>query len=118
MLFDFQLVGHGVSPDLIEQFKVDSKEFFELPMDQKMKFWQTPDDIEGFGQTFVASEERKLSWAADKFALTILPLQLRRPHLLPLLPLPFRYNTLSELFCVFLVFIFGHLLQITVDVAM
>lgn len=86
----FQLVSHGVSHELIERFKLESKAFFELPMEEKKKYWQTPDDPEGFGQRFVvASEDQKLNWYYA-FSLTVLPLQLRRPHLLPLLPLPFR----------------------------
>ncbi|KAJ7978982.1 2-oxoglutarate (2OG) and Fe(II)-dependent oxygenase superfamily protein [Quillaja saponaria] len=45
-------------------------------------------DVEGFGQTFVVSEEQKLDWA-DMFYLITLLDHMRKPHLFPQLPLPF-----------------------------
>ncbi|KAJ0081390.1 hypothetical protein Patl1_10281 [Pistacia atlantica] len=51
--------------------------------------WKKAGDVEGFGQAFVMSEEQKLDWA-DMFFLTSLPFHLRKPHLIPKLPLPFR----------------------------
>ncbi|KAF3956511.1 hypothetical protein CMV_018366 [Castanea mollissima] len=52
-------------------------------------FSQQTGDIEGFGQVFVVSEEQKLDWA-DLFYMITLPVHLRKPHLFPKLPLPFR----------------------------
>ncbi|MED6147360.1 hypothetical protein PIB30_043418 [Stylosanthes scabra] len=47
----FQLVNHGVSTSLVENVKSGAKQFFDLPMDEKNKFWQTillqDDDVEG-----------------------------------------------------------------------
>ncbi|KAM1655708.1 hypothetical protein ACFX1Q_008560 [Malus domestica] len=85
----FQLVNHGVSSSLLEKMKTETQEFFNLPMEEKKIFSQQPGDIEGFGQSFVVSEDQKLDWA-DTFVLTTLPVQLRKPHLLPKLPSPFR----------------------------
>ncbi|KAH9627367.1 hypothetical protein KSS87_001206 [Heliosperma pusillum] len=85
----FQVTNHGVDSSLVEKFKVDTQAFFNLPLEEKKKYWQSPSDVEGFGQIFVMSEEQKLDWA-DVFFLTTLPVHQRRPHLLPLLPLPFR----------------------------
>ncbi|KAM0998066.1 hypothetical protein ACFX2C_007883 [Malus domestica] len=85
----FQLVNHGVSSSLLEKMKTETQEFFNLPMEEKKNFSQQPGDIEGFGQSFVVSEEQKLDWA-DTFFLTTLPVQLRKPRLLPKLPSPFR----------------------------
>ncbi|KAI7746517.1 hypothetical protein M8C21_026255, partial [Ambrosia artemisiifolia] len=51
--------------------------------------WMQSDDVEGFGQAFVVSNEQKLNWA-DIFFLTTLPHHSRKPHLFPNLPLPFR----------------------------
>ncbi|KAI8525753.1 hypothetical protein RHMOL_Rhmol13G0254600 [Rhododendron molle] len=85
----FQLINHGVSSALLEKAKMEINEFFNLPMEEKKKFWQDSKDYEGFGQAFVFSEEQKLDWA-DMFALTTLPTHLRKPHLFPKLPLPFR----------------------------
>ncbi|GMP72006.1 hypothetical protein CsSME_00030204 [Camellia sinensis var. sinensis] len=76
---------------------METQEFFNLPMEEKKKFWQDPGDVEGFGQAFVVSEEQKLDWA-DLFFLTTLPTHLRKPNLFPMLPLPFRSGaTYSEI---------------------
>lgn len=85
----FQLINHGVSNSLIEKMKVEIPNFFNLPMEEKKKYWQQPGDIQGFGQAFVVSEEQKLDWA-DMFAMYTLPTYLRKPHLFPKLPVHFR----------------------------
>ncbi|BFG28935.1 hypothetical protein CerSpe_152090 [Prunus speciosa] len=90
----FQLVNHGVSSSLMEKIKTEVQDFFNLPMEDKKKLWQTPGDVEGFGQAFVVSEDQKLDWA-DMFFMTTLPVQIRRPHLFPNLPSPFR-ETLED----------------------
>lgn len=85
----FQLINHGVSSSLVEKFKLETQEFLNLPMQEKKKYWQTPTDLEGFGQAFVVSDEQKLDWG-DMFYFTTLPKHLRKPHLFPKLPLPYR----------------------------
>ncbi|OMO92622.1 Oxoglutarate/iron-dependent dioxygenase [Corchorus olitorius] len=85
----FQLINHGVSLSLVEKLKTEIQDFFNLPMEEKKKYWQTPGEVEGFGQAFVVSEEQKLDWA-DMFFLATLPPHSRKPHLFPNLPLPFR----------------------------
>ncbi|KAJ4830628.1 Protein srg1 [Turnera subulata] len=87
----FQLVNHGVSSALMEKVKKSVQDFFNLPMEEKQKFWQRPGEVEGFGQAFVVSEEQKLDWG-DIFFLTTYPVHERKPHLFPKLPLPFREN--------------------------
>ncbi|MBA0661539.1 hypothetical protein Goklo_005820, partial [Gossypium klotzschianum] len=64
---------------------MEVQEFFKLPMEEKKKLWQKPDEIEGFGQAFVVSEEQKLNWG-DMFYMITLPTYLRKPHLFPNLP--------------------------------
>ncbi|KAA3476843.1 protein SRG1-like [Gossypium australe] len=85
----FQLINHGVSPSLVEKMKMETQEFFNLPMEEKKKVWQKPDEVEGYGQAFVVSEEQKLNWG-DMFFMITLPTYLRKPHLFPSLPLTFR----------------------------
>ncbi|GJT46467.1 SRG1-like protein [Tanacetum coccineum] len=85
----FQMINHGVSCSLIEKVKEEIQEFFDLPMAEKNKFLQEAGDLEGFGQAYVFSEEQKLDWA-DMFYVVTLPHYLRKPHLLPKLPLPLR----------------------------
>ncbi|KAF8031941.1 hypothetical protein BT93_D0989 [Corymbia citriodora subsp. variegata] len=84
-----QLINHGVSYSLVEEVKSEIQEFFKLPMEEKRKFWQEEGDLEGFGQAFVVSEEQKLDWA-DLLSMVSLPRHLRKPHLFPMLPSPFR----------------------------
>ncbi|KAI6705621.1 hypothetical protein NL676_008583 [Syzygium grande] len=71
----FQLINHEVSPKLLEKVKKGIEELFNMPMEEKKKFWQRDD--------------QKLDWA-DLFYLSTLPASLRKPHLFPKLPLPFR----------------------------
>ncbi|KAF7848610.1 hypothetical protein BT93_L1802 [Corymbia citriodora subsp. variegata] len=85
----FQLINHGVSCSLVEEVKLEIEEFFKLPMEEKRTFWQEEGDVEGFGQSFVVSEEQKLDWA-DRFYMVSLPRHLRKPRLFPMLPSPFR----------------------------
>ena len=76
---------------MVEKVKVEIQEFFKLPMEEKSKYWQLAGELEGYGQAFVVSEEQKLDWA-DMFHFITLPTHLRKPHLLPNLPLPLRFN--------------------------
>ncbi|WOG86151.1 hypothetical protein DCAR_0205352 [Daucus carota subsp. sativus] len=85
----FQLINHGVSDSLLEKVKTEVVEFFKLPLEEKRKFGQLDGDIEGYGQSFVVSEEQKLDWA-DMIYMITLPTDLRKPHLLPQLPHSFR----------------------------
>ena len=89
-----QLINHGVSISLVEKVKVGIQELFNLPMEEKKKLWQLPGDLEGFGQAFVVSEEQKLDWG-DMFYMVTRPIHLRKPHLFPKIPLPFKYLSLS-----------------------
>ncbi|GMN43403.1 hypothetical protein TIFTF001_012608 [Ficus carica] len=85
----FQLINHGVSPSVVEGVKVGIEELFNLPIEEKKKFWQQPGDMEGFGQGFVVSEDQKLDWA-DLFHLISLPKHSRKPNFLPNFPIQFR----------------------------
>ncbi|KAJ4703755.1 2-oxoglutarate (2OG) and Fe(II)-dependent oxygenase superfamily protein [Melia azedarach] len=85
----FQLINHQVSTSLVEKLKSEIQELFMVPVEEKKKYWQNHGDLEGFGNAFVVSEEQKLDWG-DMFYLTTLPIHLRKPHLLPELPVSFR----------------------------
>ncbi|RZC90046.1 hypothetical protein C5167_044675 [Papaver somniferum] len=84
----FQVVNHGVDILLVEKVKSEIEGLFNLPVDEKMKFWQEEGDVEGFGQMFVQSEEQKLDWA-DMFFIRALP-QHMRTRTFSKLPLPLR----------------------------
>ncbi|GAU21693.1 hypothetical protein TSUD_242650 [Trifolium subterraneum] len=83
----FQLINHGVNPSLVENVKIGFQEFFNLGMEEKKKFWQTEEEMQGFGQVYVALEEEKLRWA-DMFLVKTSPLHERHPHLIPSIPQP------------------------------
>ncbi|KAM4101085.1 hypothetical protein ACB094_05G116400 [Castanea mollissima] len=59
----FQVVNHGVSTSLLEEFRTQIESFFKLPYEDKKKLWQQPNHQEGFGQLFVVSDEQKLDWS-------------------------------------------------------
>jgi isopenicillin N synthase-like dioxygenase len=75
-------------------------DFFNLPMSEKKKFWQTSQHMEGFGQAFVVSDEQQLDWS-DMFYMITLPKRSRMPHLFPQLPLPLRFSLSLIYFCDF-----------------
>ncbi|WJX72551.1 hypothetical protein P8452_56419 [Trifolium repens] len=56
----FQLVNHGVSSSLVENVKLEIQDFFNLPMSEKKKFWQTPEHMEGFGQHLLSVKTKNL----------------------------------------------------------
>ncbi|CAN1329513.1 Protein SRG1 [Linum perenne] len=85
----FQLVNHGVPDLLTKKVSTEVKQWLNLPMEEKKKFWQRRDDIEGFGQAFVVSKEQKLDWG-DMFYVTTLPKHLRKPFPFHSLPAQFR----------------------------
>ncbi|WMV15695.1 hypothetical protein MTR67_009080 [Solanum verrucosum] len=80
-----QVINHGVTPSLMEDFKREVIELFRLPMEEKKKLWQQEDSFEGFGNAFVVSEEQKLDWS-DMFAIMTLPPYIRKDDLFQNLP--------------------------------
>ncbi|PON84993.1 Non-heme dioxygenase N-terminal domain containing protein [Trema orientale] len=90
----YQLLCVGVDKSWSESHgregvKRGIQELFNLPKEEKNKFWQQPGDMEGFGQAFAVSEEQKFDWA-DVFHLITLPKRSRKPHLVPKFPPQFR----------------------------
>jgi hypothetical protein len=99
-----QLINHKVNPSIVENMKIGVDQFFNLPIEEKKKLWQTPDDMQGFGQLFVVSDGQKLEWA-DLFYINTFPLYSRHPHLIPAISLPFRFTHFLNLH-VFLILLF------------
>jgi isopenicillin N synthase-like dioxygenase len=67
-----QLINHGVPEEVIENFRSNIIEFFSLPLDAKKEYSQLPNSLEGYGQTFVFSEDQKLDWG-DMLYLQVHP---------------------------------------------
>ncbi|XP_026383066.1 protein SRG1-like [Papaver somniferum] len=80
---------HEVSSSTVEKIKLETHNFFELPVEEKKKLWQKPGDFGGFGQVFVVSDKQKLDWS-DMFGITMLPTIMRKPHLFTGIPLSLR----------------------------
>ena len=86
-----------MSKELLDKVIRSTKEFFEMPLDEKKKFPQAAGDLEGYGQAFVVSEEQKLDWA-DLFYVVTLPVRYRKLHLFNKLPVQYRSVNLNSLF--------------------
>nr|XP_043627330.1 S-norcoclaurine synthase 1-like [Erigeron canadensis] len=89
----FQLINHGIS-ETIDAMKEVTKEFFKLPLEEKIKYAQISSSIEGYGQAFVVSQEQKLDWG-DMLFLLPLPVPQRNMRFWPQNPNSFR-TTLDE----------------------
>ncbi|PHU08842.1 hypothetical protein BC332_20702 [Capsicum chinense] len=85
-----QVISHGVTPSLLEDFKREVIELFRLSMEEKKKLWQQEDNFEGFGQAGVLSEEQKLDWN-DMFTIMTLPPYTRKVDLFQKLPSKLSY---------------------------
>lgn len=70
--------------------KMETQAFFDLPVEEKSKFFQEQGDIQGYGQVFVFSDDQKLDWA-DLFYIITSPAHMRKPNLIPSLPASFRF---------------------------
>ncbi|KAG1362160.1 S-norcoclaurine synthase 1 [Cocos nucifera] len=81
----FQLINHGVPDEAIKRMKEDITEFFKLPLEAKKAFAQLPNNLEGYGQAFVVSEDQKLDWA-DMIYLISRPLHSRNMRFWPTHP--------------------------------
>ncbi|KAI4305215.1 hypothetical protein L6164_028596 [Bauhinia variegata] len=84
----FQLVNHGLSPPMLEKLKDDTQDFFNLSMEEKMKYKIRPGDFEGYG-VVMRSDNEKLDWG-DRLYMITNPVSRRKPYLFPELPSSFR----------------------------
>ncbi|KAK7260566.1 hypothetical protein RIF29_26718 [Crotalaria pallida] len=91
----FQVVNHGVNPQLLEKLKVEVEKFFELPIEEKKKYQIRPGDVQGYGSV-IRCKDQKLDWG-DRFYMLINPIQRRKSYLFPELPQSLR-NTLESYF--------------------
>lgn len=78
----FQVVNHGVQKELLQKMKDASSEFFKLPIEEKNRYAMAPNDIQGYGQVYVASEEQTLDWS-DALMLITYPTQFRKLQFWP-----------------------------------
>ncbi|CAH1448615.1 unnamed protein product [Lactuca virosa] len=90
----FQLVNHGVDKSLVEKMKNQLMEFFNTPMEEKLRYKLKGGEYEGYGQTILHAQGQKMDWA-DRFYMITNPLHRRKSNLLPQFP-PLLRDTLEE----------------------
>ncbi|GLJ27427.1 hypothetical protein SUGI_0538530, partial [Cryptomeria japonica] len=91
------VVNHGIPHSLIDTVKRIAKDFFKLPLERKQSYSLRPGDLQGYGQTFVVSENQKLDWG-NLLGLIMYPPELRDLNFWPTEPADFMetvyaYNT-------------------------
>ncbi|XP_057804045.1 protein SRG1-like [Salvia miltiorrhiza] len=78
----FQMINHGAD-DVLRKMKAAMADFFDLPLSEKKRYGMAANDIEGYGQGYVVSEDQKLDWNDLLFLIT-LPATSRRFKYWPL----------------------------------
>ncbi|XP_073123847.1 jasmonate-induced oxygenase 2-like isoform X2 [Henckelia pumila] len=86
----FQVVNHGVSPELMIRAQQLWRDFFNQPMDLKQAYANSPNTYEGYGSRLGVEKGAILDWS-DYYFLHYLPCNLRDFTKWPALP-----NSLRE----------------------
>ncbi|XP_030479658.1 jasmonate-induced oxygenase 2 [Cannabis sativa] len=90
----FQLVNHGVSPELMKQARNTWREFFGQPVEEKQRYANSPSTYEGYGSRLGVEKGATLDWS-DYFFLNLLPQSIRNPDKWPSVPSSCR-NVIEE----------------------
>ncbi|KAK0592597.1 hypothetical protein LWI29_022056 [Acer saccharum] len=69
----FQITDHGVTEKVLHDMKAAEAAFFELPLEEKKKYAMGENDLQGYGQGYVVSEQQKLEWCDLIFLVTLPP---------------------------------------------
>ncbi|KAF8393129.1 hypothetical protein HHK36_021370 [Tetracentron sinense] len=88
-ILEFQAIGHGISSSFLDEVHEVSKGFFKLPLEEKKKYSTTVDEMEGYGNDYVLTEEQILDWS-DRLFLFVHPEDQRKPKIWPDNPNGFR----------------------------
>lgn len=72
----FQVVNHGVKPELMDRAREVWREFFHLPMEVKQSYANSPKTYEGYGSRLGVEKGAVLDWS-DYYFLHYLPPDLR-----------------------------------------
>ncbi|XP_054780142.1 jasmonate-induced oxygenase 2-like [Prosopis cineraria] len=81
----FQVVNHGVRPDLMRSARAVWREFFNQTPEAKEKFANSPTTYEGYGSRLGVQKDAILDWS-DYFFLHFMPASLRNRANWPALP--------------------------------
>ncbi|KAG6758217.1 hypothetical protein POTOM_038555 [Populus tomentosa] len=72
----FQVINHGVSPQLMDRAREVWRQFFHSPMEVKQAYANTPKTYEGYGSRLGVEKGAILDWS-DYYFLHYLPLPLK-----------------------------------------
>ncbi|CAL5192313.1 unnamed protein product [Lathyrus oleraceus] len=81
----FQVVNHGIDHELMKSAKEVWREFFNLPLEVKEEFANSPSTYEGYGSRLGVKKGAILDWS-DYFFLHYMPPSLRNQAKWPALP--------------------------------
>ena len=89
-----QAVGHGMEPSFLAEAMKATREFFNLPLEEKQKYSNIVDGVKlgmyGYGNDMVVKENQVHDWY-DRLNLLVEPESLRTYRLWPTQPPSFRY---------------------------
>jgi isopenicillin N synthase-like dioxygenase len=68
----FQVVNHGVGVGSVERMRGAWREFFDLPMEEKELYANSPATYEGYGSRLGVEKDAPLDWG-DYYYLNLLP---------------------------------------------
>ncbi|CAI9758923.1 unnamed protein product [Fraxinus pennsylvanica] len=84
-----QAINHGIDLSFIDEVHDVTRKFFKLPMEEKKKYARDADDIDGYGNDTVFSENQTLDWN-DRLYLNVKPENKRKMKVWPENPKNFR----------------------------
>ncbi|MCL7044142.1 hypothetical protein MKW94_004497 [Papaver nudicaule] len=94
----FQAIGHSIPKSLLDDIQDVSKQFFDLPTEEKQRYARSEEDeifdLQGYGSDAIVSDDQVLNWS-DRLYLLIQPQEQRKLRLWPDPPTYFR-RTLNE----------------------
>ncbi|GFP94035.1 protein srg1 [Phtheirospermum japonicum] len=84
-----QVVNHGMEESFLDEVHGVTKQFFSLPMEEKLKCARPKDHIDGYGNDTVYSENQTLDWN-DRLYLVVKPETQKKLNVWPQNPTNFR----------------------------
>ncbi|GLT89191.1 hypothetical protein SLE2022_071860 [Rubroshorea leprosula] len=85
----FQVLNHGVRPELMDRAREAWRNFFHLPMEMKQAYANSPKTYEGYGSRLGVQKGAILDWS-DYYFLHYLPLSLKDYNKWPASPTDLR----------------------------
>ncbi|KAH6805669.1 hypothetical protein C2S51_030500 [Perilla frutescens var. frutescens] len=68
----FQIINHGAD-GVLTRMKAAMADFFDLPLSEKKKYGMATNDVQGYGQGYVVSDDQKLDWNDLLFLIAMPP---------------------------------------------